>query len=194
MTDRDTAELFLFASGEMPPQQQDQFADRMAHDPQLAAGLAEIQSLTSRTNDYFTQAERREHPAILEARRSAAVRQVSRAIVQKRLEDSARAASAPHRRWKRPRWAYPVAAAALLIVGFIAFVQWGSNIQSADTATDEGLSLSEALNGSPYDNVRPPRSTFRNGVFGMEEADFEALQITANSYDVSSMFKSDGVN
>lgn len=177
MTDHDTTDLFLFASGEMPPQQQDQFAGRIAHDPQLAAALHEIQSLTSRTNDYFTQGEHREHRALLEARRSSAVRQVSRAIVQRRLEDADRAASVPHRTFKVPRWMYAVAALAVLIAGIVALVQWGSNLQSQELARNDDI---------------PFRSReFRNDVFPMVENDFDTLSLSASKYETSSMFRPD---
>lgn len=176
MTDHDTADLLLFTTGEMPPQRQDQFADRLAQEPQLAAALVELQSLNSRTRDWFAHGERHEHPALMEAHRSAAVRRVSRGIVQKRLEDSARAASMPRQPFKLPGWIYSVAAVAVLIIAFVVLVQWGNGLQSTQQANDE----------------MPFRSReFRNDVFPMVENDFDTLSLSASNYETSSMWPDD---
>ena len=88
-------------------------------------------------------------PATEAARRAAAVRRVSRAAAKFQLDRRQKVAAAaadeeapPLRRLQLPRWAYPFAAAAMILIGWVAY--WGFTNSSNKALVSKRRALESA--------------------------------------------------
>jgi anti-sigma factor RsiW len=114
------AVLLMYQAGELPDADRAEVEQMLAADPALRRALAEMTSLHDHMTSMLSQAD----SALHLSRREAAVRQVSLAINQAKAES--RRAPAPvlqpaRSRARIPVWAYPVAAAAMLVIGIMVF-------------------------------------------------------------------------
>lgn len=126
------AVLLMYVAGELPPDDRVEVEQLLANDGGLRAELARLRESHDALTLALGEADGLAMPAVSEgARRSAAVRRVSRAISQHHAERQAAAAreaaaSASDRRFRRlrlPGWSYPFAAAAMLLIAWVAY--WG---------------------------------------------------------------------
>ncbi len=114
------AVLLMYIAGELPDADRAEVEEMLAADPALRASLEEMTSVHDHMTTMLSQAD----SALQLSRREAAVRQVSLAINQAKvdgLRTPAPAAQPARSRTRIPVWAYPVAAAALLVVGIMVF-------------------------------------------------------------------------
>lgn len=114
------AVLLMYMAGELPDADRAEVEQMLAADPALRASLAEMTSMHDHMIAMLSQAD----SALHLSRREAAVRQVSLAINQAKVDGLRAPAPASHparSRTRIPVWAYPVAAAALLVIGIMIF-------------------------------------------------------------------------
>lgn len=112
--------LLMYLAGELPDADRAEVEQMLAADPALRVALAEMTAMNEHMATVFAQAD----GALHLSRREAAVRQVSLAINQAKVEGHrtpAPAAEQARSRTRIPVWAYPLAAAAMLVVGIMVF-------------------------------------------------------------------------
>jgi anti-sigma factor RsiW len=203
----DESVLLLYLAGELPAQDRAEVDRRLSAEPRLREELGRLEAVHRAVTDWFGQAD----AALLAAaappangdaaeprgRSAAAVRRVSRAFVQRRAtEEAARAAAAKNESmWPKsllPRWAYPLTAAAAIVVGLLSLVQWGGSLVG-----------SGRFNRSPWADMRGEEVPFSGGfrpsgirtfvttTYGLDEEDDASLELSAGAYDVSTMFQPD---
>jgi anti-sigma factor RsiW len=116
--DNDQAILLMYLAGELPEEDRVEVEQRLVNDALLRAAMADLAALQAGT-DAALAGER----DIAPARRESAVRRVVRVLAAAHEERLTLAAAAtPQETARRLRlawWAYPVAAAAILLVGII---------------------------------------------------------------------------
>jgi hypothetical protein len=112
------AELLLYLADELPAGQKANLEARLAADPQLAA---ELQSLRQSESACIAALDRADAHERLPTSESVAVRRVSRAMQQWHLDRVTSPVVAIRRNLSLPRWVYPTAAAAILLVGFLVW-------------------------------------------------------------------------
>lgn len=145
--DRDEM-LLMYVSGELPAAEHSEVERRAAQDPEWAQALHRVRELNSGVADLLSHLDGHSSSAasIEDGRRSAAVRRVSRAIVQKRVSAPLPVAAQndePRNRSLLPRWSYPFVAAAVIVVAMVALVEWGGNEWSEQSVTSAQTSLEE---------------------------------------------------
>lgn len=112
------AVLLMYLAGELPETDRVEVDQMLAGDPALRLELAELTAMQEQMSAAFAQAD----GAVHLSRRDAAVREVGRAINNAKAHALQHAKAAPQPKRSRMRiafWAYPIAAAALLVVGII---------------------------------------------------------------------------
>jgi anti-sigma factor RsiW len=115
--DNDQAILLMYLAGELPEEDRVEVEQRLVSDPALRDAMAEVAALKSTVDGDLARGDAGTIP-----RREAMVRRAVRAMTAAQEERFARAAEAaaePARSFRLSWWAYPVAAAALLLVGII---------------------------------------------------------------------------
>ena len=136
-----TATLMLYVSGELEPAEREAFERRLAAEPALAA---EVEQARGAHDAVAAQLARADAHGRLPVNEAVAVRRVSRAISTWQVNRNAAPAAAVKPAWRLPWWAYPTAAAASLIVGFLV---WSSRqeIRSLAPSPDaqRGISMLE---------------------------------------------------
>jgi len=200
--DNDESVLLLYLAGELSAQQRAVVERRLAAEPALREEKGRLEAAQAAVAEWFTREDAALAAGDTEGRgraSAAAVRRVSRAFVERRLavEEAARAAAAKNDSiWPKsllPRWAYPLTAAAAIIVGLLSLVQWGGSLVGSDRAgrnrTEWGEVRGEDPGGAP--GWRFPGSRFAAGTYGIDEDDIRSLQMAAGAYDVSTMFQPD---
>jgi len=111
--------LLMYLAGELPEEDRVEVEQMLASDPALRAELAELAALQAELTGVLGRADG--GGADL-PRREAVVRQVSRAMTAARLQPLApktAPAQAPRFRLHIAWWAYPIVAAALLVIGIM---------------------------------------------------------------------------
>lgn len=112
------AVLLMYLAGELPEEDRVEVEQMLASDPALRAELAELAALQT---ELMAVMARGDGSADL-PRREAVVRQVSRALTAARLQPPASKIALPRSPRFRLRiawWAYPIVAAALLVIGIM---------------------------------------------------------------------------
>jgi anti-sigma factor RsiW len=110
--------LLMYLAGELPEEDRAEVEQMLASDPALRAELAELAALQDELTGVLARADGSAEPP----RREAVVRQVSRAMTAARLQPlRTDAAPAPAARFRLrvAWWAYPIVAAALLVIGIM---------------------------------------------------------------------------
>lgn len=125
--------LLMYLAGELPDEERAEVEQMLANDPALRGMLAELKALQSDVDGTMAQADAGDRVALL-PRREAAVRRVARAIAAAREGAGERKAPAdePARRFRIAWWAYPIAAAAALVVAFVMLTD-GRTVKLAGT-------------------------------------------------------------
>ncbi len=110
--------LLMYLAGELPEEDRVEVEQMLASDPALRMALAELSALQVEMVGVLAGAE----VPMVASRRESAVRQVSRALTAAKLQ-AVQAAPAPieaaRSRLRIAWWAYPIVAAAMLVVGLI---------------------------------------------------------------------------
>jgi anti-sigma factor RsiW len=112
--------LLMYQAGELPEADRREVEQMLAGDPALRMELAEIASM----HDLMAAALGEADPSSQASRREAAVRQVSRAVAAANLGAPRKlqpAAQSSRSRTRIAPWAYPIAAAAMLVIGVMIF-------------------------------------------------------------------------
>lgn len=197
----DESVLLLYLAGELPAEGRAEVDRRLAAEPPLREALTRLEAVHGAVADWFKQAD----AAVVaddegRGRSAAAVRRVSRAFVQRRAaEDAAKAAAAKNESmWPKsllPRWAYPLTAAAAIIVGLLSLVQWGGSLVGSDRGGRGLWGDTRGDGGGPggpggYE-WRPGGMIrgFATSTYGLEDGDYRSMQLSAGGYDVSTMFQ-----
>jgi len=110
--------LLMFLAGELPEDDRVEVEQMLASDPALRRALEELAALHDGIGDTFASAD----AAIPLARRESMVRRVLRSLAAAREGAMVRApavSAARPSRWRIAWWVYPVAAAAMLVVGIM---------------------------------------------------------------------------
>jgi len=110
--------LLMYLAGELPEEDRVEVEQMLASDPALRAELAELAALQTELTGVMGRADGSGDLP----RREAVVRQVSRAMAAARLQPrSSKTVAAPVSRFRLhiAWWAYPIVAAALLLVGMM---------------------------------------------------------------------------
>jgi hypothetical protein len=110
--------LLMYLAGELPEEDRVEVEQMLASDPALRAELAELAALQTELTGVMARADGSGDLP----RREAVVRQVSRALTAARLQPlapKAAPAQAPRFRLRIAWWAYPIVAAALLVIGIM---------------------------------------------------------------------------
>jgi hypothetical protein len=110
--------LLLYLAGELPEEDRVEVEQMLASDAALRAELAELAALQDELSGVLARADGSGD----QPRREAVVRQVSRAMAAARLQPlrtDAAPAQAARFRLRIAWWAYPIAAAALLVIGIM---------------------------------------------------------------------------
>jgi anti-sigma factor RsiW len=115
--DNDQAILLMYLAGELPEEDRVDVEQRLVNDPALRAAMADLAALQAAVDAGLARGD-----DLAPAPREAAVRRAVRAMAaahDERLARDTAAAPEPARRFRLSWWAYPAAAAALLLVGII---------------------------------------------------------------------------
>jgi anti-sigma factor RsiW len=110
--------LLMYLAGELPEEDRVEVEQMLASDPALRAELAELAALQTELTGVMARADGSGDLP----RREAVVRQVSRALTAARLQPlapKAAPAQTPRFRLRIAWWAYPIVAAALLVIGIM---------------------------------------------------------------------------
>jgi hypothetical protein len=112
--------LLMYLAGELPEVDRLEVEQMLASDAGLRAMLADLKSLHDSVGGVLARAD----AAQILSRRESAVRQVSRALnqsVQSKSSGVIDYAAGPRRRLHIAWWAYPIAAAAMLVIGMMIY-------------------------------------------------------------------------
>jgi anti-sigma factor RsiW len=117
--DNDQAVLLMYLAGELPEEDRVEVEQRLVNDPALRDAMADLAALQGSVDAQLALGD-----AVPLPRREAAVRRVVRAMATAQDQRLAREADAalaaePPRAYRLGWWAYPAAAAALLLVGIM---------------------------------------------------------------------------
>ena len=112
------AVLLMYLARELPDDDRAEVEQMLASDPALRRALEELAALQEGVVETFASAD----AGVALSRRDAVVRSVSRAMAAARVESVFAKPAAPEAgrsRFRVPYWVYPIAAAALLVVGIL---------------------------------------------------------------------------
>src|SRR3954468_7989900 len=118
--------LLMYLADELPPDDRAEIEQQLAVDESLRADLDRLRDVYAATGEMLLTAA---NPFFSE---ESAVRQTVRAMVRFQLEHRDKqkvAVDEPRRRLRIPTWIYPFAAAAILIIAYVAW--WGFSNNSS---------------------------------------------------------------
>lgn len=107
--------LLLYTAGELPPEDRAEVEQMLARDPALRAALEDLRALEQGTAALCAAAD----AVAPRPRVDAAVRRLAPVLARYAADAAAPPAPAPRRRLHVGWWAYPVAAAAAIVIGLI---------------------------------------------------------------------------
>jgi hypothetical protein len=119
----DDAAGLMYLAGELSPENCAAFERRMTADPVLAA---KIDAMRAMEDQVFARIAHLDETAVSTINTAASARQASRVIRQWVVDQARRPAgdAEPQHIFRFPRWSYPLAAAAAIVV---AFLVWSTN-------------------------------------------------------------------
>jgi anti-sigma factor RsiW len=114
--DNDQAILLMYLAGELPEEDRVEVEQRLVNDAGLRTAMADLAALQTTVDAELARGD-----DVAPARRESAIRRVVRAMAseQDRRLASEAAPPEPVRSFRLSWWAYPAAAAALLLVGIV---------------------------------------------------------------------------
>jgi anti-sigma factor RsiW len=191
--------LLMYLADELAAEDRREVEHMLRTDSGLREQLASLQNIESTLSAALTDlADLALPPATRASREAAATRQISRLMTRARLEQEQRPATilpiSPSRSFQLPSWSYPFAAAAMIIVGCIAY--WGFTGGTGASHRVEVAALPDpnfesSPDGQPTDGASAEaRQSFASlPSLGVDDGDRDLLAVSAGSYDVSSMFE-----
>jgi hypothetical protein len=208
------ATMLLYLAGELPEGEAAELEKRITSDPGLSQSLEELRGLSEGLTLLLHQSDSIAIPAVRESRRQATVRQVSRAMVRRRLQVSAREADvAVEAKGLRLRnWSISIAAAIAIVAAGMFFLSNNNSLKLSkdvsstypSTTTQSIANDSSAVDGSAVATTTAPSvdvaysgdtdaedgsdDTGRD-LLKVSEGDKSYLAIVPSGYDVSSMFE-----
>ena len=197
------AVLLMYLAGELPSDDRAEVEQHLRMDANLRRELDSLRGVENMLTLAMSEADGVGlTPAAEALRQASVVRRVSRAMVMARAESERKAIVLERlpseRRLRLPTWAYPFAAAAMIVVGFVAY--WGlSNggpTKIVDRESPVHSEMAEDFQGGYSSQPSPQEDPARRSVavfhsMGVDEGDRDMLAISAGAYDVSSMFQAD---
>jgi hypothetical protein len=145
--------LLMYLAGELPEEDRVEVEQMLASDPALRAELADLAALHDELTGVLAQADGSGD----QPRREAVVRQVSRAMTAARLQPirtNSAPAQAARFRLRIAWWAYPIAAAALLVVG-IMLLSDNRPVNLPSPHPDRGPYVQEIIEQQPTAQIFP---------------------------------------
>ena len=131
------AVLMMYVADELPPEDRAEVERRLAADAELHADLERLREADASFSAAMGALDRSTRLPVPEA---VGAKQVARAMRQWHADRVARPPAAePRIRLRYPRWAYPVAAAAAVVIGFVAW--WGNSDRPDTRFTGRNLPL-----------------------------------------------------
>ena len=118
--DREAA-IMLYVAGELEPAEREAFERRLASEPQLAAEVEQLRAAQGAIAQTLERVDAQQRMPVSEG---VPVRRVSRSINGWLAARTVSNMPPIKKGWPFPWWAYPAAAAACLIVGFLV---WSTN-------------------------------------------------------------------
>ena len=131
--------LLMYLAGELPPEERAEVEQMLSDDAGLRAALEQLRGAQ---DAFASEIAALDRSSRLPAPESVAVRQVVRDMQRwhaRRLANPPKAAPAPTLRY--PWWAYPMTAAASVIIAFL--VWWGNTERQTVRYTDSGVRYEE---------------------------------------------------
>jgi len=128
------AVLLMYLAGELPDADRAEVEEMLKGDPALRMELAELAAM----QDHMTAVLKHDDSTQIFSRREAAVREVAKAINTAKIEALRKpqpVAQSKRTTSRIPVWAYPVAAAAILVIGIMVF---SGKHQPVQVATGDG--------------------------------------------------------
>jgi anti-sigma factor RsiW len=137
--------LLLYLVGELPEEDRLELDVLLATDGGLRSQLQELRAAQAAALSALGQLDASEPLRSPES----TVRQVSRAMRQRQVERLARPAIQPAAKRRMPIWVYPLATAAMILVGFCFW--WGSRAETTTASTQPAYSSIQGglANGGP---------------------------------------------
>jgi len=136
------AQMVLYIAGELTNGQQRAFEQRLASDPRLSAELTKLRETQVFCADALRAMDEQRRLPVNEG---VAVRRVGRAMAQWQVDRARRAVIITGKTRRVPAWSYPVAAAAVLIIGFLI---WSSRQPISPLPAPDGVAAAP-MDGSP---------------------------------------------
>jgi anti-sigma-K factor RskA len=179
--------LLMYLAGELPPDDQIEVEQQLASDEGLRAEFDRLRETHAAMKELLSAAN------ISSQSEETAVRQTVRAMVRFQLEHREKQDAVVEERRRRlrlPTWIYPFAAAAMLIIAYVAWWGFSNNsngpgklaLQLPDSNTDEPGGIQSEMQRR---GLAPLSS------LGVDDGDRELLALAPGSYDVASMFDDD---
>jgi anti-sigma factor RsiW len=191
--------LLMYLADELPAEDRLEVEQLLENDGALRQQLVSLEDAHQSLNAALSEmADFALPPATRGAREAHAARQISRMMVRVRLEQQQRPAAilplTGARTFRLPSWTYPFAAAAMIILGCIAY--WGftggAGSSHAHQLAQVPLTSHEpGAEGADRENlttdIRQAMASLPS--LGIDEGDRDLLAVSAGSYDVGSMFQ-----
>jgi anti-sigma factor RsiW len=180
------AVLLMYLARELPPDDMAEVEQLLASDAALRAELEQLRDVQAQVKQVLTVAD---VPPIAE---EAGVRQTLRAMVRFQLEQREKPAvpaDERRRRFRIPNWAYPFAAAAMLIIAYVAW--WGFTNTGAPGKLALNTDESQAEDTSATQREIRQRGFAPIFSLGIDDGDMEIIALSPDAYDVTSMFDED---
>lgn len=194
------AVLLMYLADELPAEDRHELEALLQSDAGLRAGLDRLRHMQSEMTAMLAQGDQQVLAPALEATRAlAASRRISAAWNRLKVEQLAAPANVttsriPYRRLL-PTWVYPIAAAAVILIAFVSYLSLVSGVNSSQVAHQrpfvENPGTGAMVDLQPSPSVETPRNAVVPSL-AVDQADRELIAISAGSYDVSSMFQSQG--
>ncbi|HTL31067.1 MAG TPA: hypothetical protein VL282_17685 [Tepidisphaeraceae bacterium] len=184
--DNDEAVLLMYLSDELSHQERSQVDRRLAAEPALRLQLDSMRGAQDSTLAAMQMLDNSERlPTVQGAASRRVIRAMQRWQAGREIEQAAQAK--PNRfRFYIPVWTYPVAAAAIIIVGFVL---WGMNIEvnhnanSKSTSGDFAWTGDSAFQAPPLDDISPVAEQYAK----LEETIDDTASLTAVDDQVNSL-------
>ena len=143
------AVLLMYLYDELPPEDRAEVEQLLASDSVMRASLQDLRQAQNHLTQVLSDVDGLAIPA---ARESAAAHRVSRAMVKFQLERQTTAATpreeTPARRIHLPAWSYPFAAAAMILIAWVAY--WGFTTAGIHDVERHPFALED--NGPPFNS------------------------------------------
>ena len=196
------AVLLMYLADELPAEDRAEVEQLLASDEGMRSALSTLRAADGHMTMAFSEADGLLLPPATEAaRRSVAVRRMSRAMVRFHVDrdqqialDEARK---PSRSLNLPRWSYPFAAAAIILIAWVGY--WGTTVSDSGIVStgdhkhlqESGVKKLHLLDRQQDLMARDSEEDESAPLLAVQQGDRDLLAISAGVYDVSSMYETE---